>query len=227
MALAALLLVYAVALMAAQNAPTASAQEVPAPPLVQEDAGPEATTTQAERGELDDSFWNEFDRLSGRDAAAPAPVEQAGEDDLASLAGRLAFSLILVVGLAYAGLWGFKRYTVQQGNKVSFAGQLLAVQESRNLGPNQVLHVVRMGEETLLLGATAHNISCLARYGGDQLPEPFSATLQAQMAEPSSQSLVQSPLPVPVQPPQPPSLQESLQRLRQSQQRWQEGRRNG
>lgn len=238
-ALVALCLIYAGTLTAVQSTRPVAAQEAPSATQPTGDAAGEssgdaagaATPSQADAGELDDTFWSEFDRLSQRDAPSPASSQPASGDDLSGLAGQLAFSLILVAGLAYAGIWGFKQYSARQGGQVSFSGQLLAVQESRNLGPNQVLHVVRMGEETLLLGATAHTISCLARYGGEQLPEPFGATLQAQMSAPTAispaTSLAPSPVAEPVQPPRPPSLQESLERLRQSQQRWQEGRRNG
>jgi len=67
-------------------------------------------------------------------------------------------------------------------------GRLLSVQESQSIGPNQKLHLVRMGNELLLIGATEQNISFLARYDGDVTSDSFADHLQSAITPESEQS---------------------------------------
>lgn len=160
------------------------------------------------------AFLSEYDRLSTGETAAPTS-EAAALPDSGSLASTLMMSLLIVGGLAYVGIWGFKQYTARQGGGLlPNSSQRLSVQETQSIGTNQKLHLVRLGEEVLLVGATDHTITLLARYTADQFEGSFDEHLRA-ASQPSAPAK-------PSTGPQPVRLEESLQELRKVQ-RWQRG----
>jgi flagellar biosynthetic protein FliO len=179
-------------------------------PLTQErDAPTLSTTAEAIADEkLGELFLGEYDRLSGApDATVAADVETSPPTAEGSWAGTLILSLFIVLGLAYAGIWGLKHYTLRaNGAAHNFGGKHLAIQETQILGPNQKLHLVRLGEDLLLIGATDHTITYLARYDADQITDNFDDHLQVALRP---QTVAGQPVP----------LQESLEALRKVQHR--------
>lgn len=177
-----------------------SASAAQAPALPQQST----TATPVPADALGPEFMTEFQRLS----AAPTDSAATSADTTAaipgSFGGSLIMALVLVLGLAYAALWGYKQFILRPQNSDRDNSTFLSIQETQSLGTAQKLHLVRLGEEMLLLGATDHNITLLARYGAEQFEQPFDEHLKAaQSATTSQSSLLQS---VP--------LQESLQALR-------------
>jgi flagellar protein FliO/FliZ len=71
----------------------------------------------------------------------------------------LMLKLGAVLALAYVSLAALKRYTA---GSVSQRGTLLDVLDSKSLGPNRSVYVVRAGDKRLVLGVTQHQITALA-----------------------------------------------------------------
>ena len=78
----------------------------------------------------------------------PIPEGSSGPGELTGGAGdtllRLGLGLVVVVGL-------------------------IDVVSSTSIGPNRTLHVVRVGEEIILVGSTDHTITALTRLGDEDL----------------------------------------------------------
>lgn len=196
------------------NAATANAQP---PAGVRQEVTPtlpaEGGDAGAETGDgLSPAFLGEYDRLAGGNAATPASADNGQTTTGGSLGGTLLFSLLIVAGLAYAGVWGYQQIVRRKGGALPQGGKHLLVEETQAIGPNQKLHLVRMGEELLLLGATDHQITCLARYDAEHFGKSFDAHLHS--AEQSASQAPTMAAPVP--------LHESLNELRKVQ-RWQRG----
>lgn len=210
-ALALLTLLYAVLWIILER-PATVAQAQATPPVGTPIAADSAETSlAAEDGILSATFLGEFDRLSGASPAAePADNLETAVPPGPTL-NTLFFSLLFVAGIAYVGIWGYKQLLVRQrGLPAMMTGKQLFVQETQSLSPNQRLHLVRLGNETLLLGATDHAITCLARYGTEYTDNSFDAHLAAATHQkPATTASV----------PQPMSLQESLDSLRKVQHR--------
>lgn len=172
---------------------------------------------------LSNSFLAEYDRIAAEENVPERVEAPQSATETSSLVGTFALSLLLIAGLIYGVVWGLRRLGGRQdGSALLLGSHMLAVQESQDLGPNQKLHLVRMGDELLLLGATEQNISCLARYAADQAPETFAEHLQAatKTADPSGQTATGLENPI-----EPPSdlFQERMQQLRQLQQAGRKG----
>lgn len=204
-ALATLALLYAVLwTVVDQPTPVASAQEVP------QVATPSATSP-TDDSSLSSTFLSEYDRLAGASSTSATNADAETASAPASTLNTIFFSLLFVAGMAYVGVWGYKQYVIRQkGLPTALGGKRLSVQETQALGPNQRLHLVRLGDEVLLIGATEHTITCLARYGTEQADETFADHLAT--------ATKQTPVPTPSVP-QPLSLQESLDSLRKVQHR--------
>jgi flagellar biosynthetic protein FliO len=167
----------------------------------------QTSTASSADDALGETFLSEYERFAGEQPSAEeATVAASTSPSTGSWVGTLTFSLLIVIGLAYAGIWGFKQFTLHSNNAaLNFGSKQLSVQETQILGPNQKLHLVRMGQEILLIGATDHAITCLARYDADLMAEGFDEHLQVALRP---QAAAQS---VP--------LQESLEALRKVQHR--------
>ena len=106
----------------------------------------------------------------------PIPEGSSAPGNLSGGAGdtlmRLGLGLVVVVGLIALVWYVLKR--VQRSRYPSLeragkAGGLIDVVSTTSIGPNRTLHVVRVGEEILLVGSTDHSITALARLGSDDL----------------------------------------------------------
>ncbi|MHB0878686.1 MAG: flagellar biosynthetic protein FliO [Anaerolineae bacterium] len=90
--------------------------------------------------------------LAGESEVAPEP-------SLTSVLLGVVWKLGLVVLLAYGALWAVKRFSVR---RVISGGQQMQVVETVGLGQNRSLHLVRVGAQVLLIGATPQEVRTLA-----------------------------------------------------------------
>lgn len=198
----ALLLLYTGLISATQGravaAPPREAAALPALPQNAPTATPQPTPAQADDSSVSPTLLAELERLQGSGGAIDRQEFGAIRAEQNNLAGTLLFSLLLIAGAVYGGVWLYKRYG-GNGSGVQVGGRLLAVQESHAIGPNQKLHLVRMGDELLLIGATEQNISFLARFDGDPAEASFAEHLHSAVGPESRSGL---------------DLNEGLQRLR-------------
>ncbi len=99
-------------------------------------------------------------------------------------------SLALVVVTLYATLWGVKTFALR---KAGVAGRtnLIRVWETVHLAPHRALHVVEVGGQLLLVGATDSQVSLVAELNREALTEhdPFGARLAQVMAQPATAPL--------------------------------------
>lgn len=85
------------------------------------------------------------------------------------VSAELALKLLLVIGLIYAALRGL-RWLQGGRRRPSTGGATIRVLETVGLTPGHSLHLVVVGEKTLLLGATEQQLSLLAELA-ELLPE--------------------------------------------------------
>lgn len=82
---------------------------------------------------------------------------------------RLGLGLVVVVGLI-AGVW-FVMKRIQRSRYPALdergGSSVIDVVATTSLGPNRTLHLVRIGEEIVLVGATDHSVNAVARIGAD------------------------------------------------------------
>ncbi len=106
----------------------------------------------------------------------PIPEGSSSPGNLSGGAGdtlmRLGLGLVVVVGLIALVWYVLKRVqrsrypALDSGGK---SGALIDVVSTTSLGPNRALHIVRVGEEILLVGSTDHAVTALTRLGTDDL----------------------------------------------------------
>ncbi len=176
-----LLVVYGNVLKSLQ--PTAQAETEPQQPAVVVTPVVEPSNELAldgvdEAGEapLGEGFQTAYERLASQGAASDVPTDE-GVSPTGGNWSWIAFTAVAILaGAVYGGSALFRRYGGRM--KAGGAGQWLTIQESRPLSANQHLHLVRLGDELLLIGATDHHISLLARLDAEGLPDSFSAHLQ-------------------------------------------------
>lgn len=97
--------------------------------------------------------------------------------------GELALKLFLVLGLVYLALLGL-RWLQRGQRKLVTSGATIRVLETAGLAPGRALHLIVVGEKTLLIGATDHQLSLLAELTDVATPlneegSPFAKTLAA------------------------------------------------
>lgn len=104
--------------------------------------------------------------------ALPPAAGDGGADVASGMGGtmlRLGIGLIVVVGLI-AGIYHVMK-RMQRGRMPGFGGgaadDLVDVVSTTPLGPNRFLHLIRVGEELILVGATEHSVTPVARIGGE------------------------------------------------------------
>lgn len=82
---------------------------------------------------------------------------------------RLAIGLVVVVGLIAAVWFVMKRVQRSRYPALEERGPaLIDVVTTTALGPNRSLHLVRVGEELVLVGSTDHSVTGLARLGVEE-----------------------------------------------------------
>ncbi|HWH14863.1 MAG TPA: flagellar biosynthetic protein FliO, partial [Miltoncostaeaceae bacterium] len=107
------------------------------------------------------------------EGATPLAPPAGGGGEVAGGMGstmlRLGIGLLVVVGLILAVWWGMKR--MQRGRMPAAggpAGTLVDVVSTTPLGPTRFLHLIRVGDELILVGATDHAVTPVARIGGEE-----------------------------------------------------------
>jgi len=110
-----------------------------------------------------------------------------GNDTLttAALGLNVTFKLGIVVLLIYASLFVLKQ--MQGGKSSCQKPQQLVVLESIHLSPRQALHLVRVGQQTLLIGATDNSINLVGELDSTNATESIFA--EEENATPTSPSL--------------------------------------
>lgn len=79
------------------------------------------------------------------------------------LAAKMAGNTLAVLACLYLVLIGLRRWQTQVA---SISDRQLSVIETLRLSPKQVLHLVRVGDRQLLLGASDGQVALLAEVGG-------------------------------------------------------------
>lgn len=95
---------------------------------------------------------------------APEPASDFG------LAARVLLNLGLVVGLIYGSLYLLRRW--QGGALGARPARQLAVLETTRLSPRQAVHLIQVGERTLLIGATDQAVTLLVEVQPQPEVEP-------------------------------------------------------
>jgi flagellar protein FliO/FliZ len=75
---------------------------------------------------------------------------------------RTIFGLLFVLGVIYALYWLLKK--VKQAKESANSGTGMETIASLTLGTNRSLHLVRVGNEIVLLGAAEHAVTPIRRY---------------------------------------------------------------
>jgi flagellar protein FliO/FliZ len=91
---------------------------------------------------------------------------------------RLVFGLLIVVALVFAVKWLLKRS--QKGGGARAAGDL-AVVATTTLAPNRSVHLLRVGDELVLVGSAEQGVTRLRVYDADE-----SRTLLTALEEPAA-----------------------------------------
>lgn len=104
--------------------------------------------------------------------AQPIPEGSGGpvsvDAGLGGTAFRLLLGLLIVVGLIMGVWYVMKR--IQRSRYPALEGtgsELIAVLATTPLGPNRALHIVRVGEQVVLVGATDHAVQTVAHLDAD------------------------------------------------------------
>jgi flagellar biosynthetic protein FliO len=110
--------------------------------------------------------------------ASPRSAQTAGPGALApdwfsgiGLGLSVLLKLGLVIGLIYASLYVLKRW---QGGALAGRARQVTLVETTRLSPRQALHLVKVGQRTLLIGATDASLNLLTELAA---PE-FEAALR-------------------------------------------------
>lgn len=85
------------------------------------------------------------------------------EASLGMLALKMGTNTVAVLACLYLVLIGLRRWQTQVA---SITNRQLSVIETLRLSPKQVLHLVRLGDRQLLLGASDGQVALLAELGG-------------------------------------------------------------
>lgn len=142
--------------------------------------------------------------------AATLLTTTAEEEDSRSgweIALDFGVKLIIIIGLVYLALYGLRWLQRTRYKNIS-GGATINVLETTGLSPGRSLHLVVVGEKTLLLGATDHEISVLAELADAHVSLPdeettFAETLTQQqsqpVAAPTPEMTPETPLPQDIQ----------------------------
>jgi flagellar protein FliO/FliZ len=79
---------------------------------------------------------------------------------------RMMLMVLLVIGLGMTAVYLSKRLLP----RLNLPGKRIQIAETVHLGPRKALHLIKIGQQTLLIGSTNENITNLAEII-DQLPE--------------------------------------------------------
>ena len=159
------------------------AYQPPALKTLSPTATPKIDEGQPQRAAEDNEFLADYD--STTDGFLESTLDD--ERPLWQLSGELFLKLVLVIGLAYLALAGLR--WLQKSKHSPIAGSAtINVLETTGLAPGRALHLVIVGEKTLLIGATDHQISLITELADTTPPMPaegptaFDETLNRHVA---------------------------------------------
>lgn len=96
--------------------------------------------------------------------ATPAPAAGSSSGSLVRMFGGLAIVLAVIYGV----YWLLKTYG-RSKRRDAPADNRLAVLGTTTLAPNRSLHLVRVGQEVLLIGSAEQSVTPIRTYGVDEL----------------------------------------------------------
>jgi flagellar protein FliO/FliZ len=97
---------------------------------------------------------------AGGSSSSPASSGSAGADVIRTVVG-----LAVVLGVIYGVYWLLKSAARAKAGRPD---ERIGVIATTPLAPNRSLHLVRAGDELILVGATEHSITPLRVYSGDE-----------------------------------------------------------
>lgn len=124
-----------------------------------------------------------FAALSGLAAAlspAPAMAQAAGGSVTSFGVGDwfgLMLRLALVVGVIWGAVYAMRWYTRRVGGERGGAVRALDIVETRSLGPNRALHLVRLGGRAVLIGVTPERINALMEINDPEVLDSLTSTV--------------------------------------------------
>lgn len=87
----------------------------------------------------------------------------------------LVLRLGLVIGVIWAAVYAMRWYTRRMGGERSGTARTLDIVETRSLGPNRALHLVRIGGRAVLIGVTPERINALMEVDDPKVLEAIEA----------------------------------------------------
>jgi flagellar protein FliO/FliZ len=99
------------------------------------------------------------------DAKSSAPAHVAGSSGSSSIV-RTIVGLAVVIGVIYGLSWVLKQ--VKKSKEEGASGNGLKPLATLPLGGNRSLHLVRAGEEVVLLGVAEHGVTPIRTYGENE-----------------------------------------------------------
>jgi flagellar biosynthetic protein FliO len=96
-------------------------------------------------------------------SAGPDPAPQLATGNAAGSGLRVLLGLLAVVAVIFVVWWILKRTNRGRvpGTSRGATGGIVSVLSTTSVGPNRNLHLVRVGDDVLLLGSTEHGIAAL------------------------------------------------------------------
>lgn len=104
-----------------------------------------------------------------RNGAADAASKHASSSSVGGAITRLIVGLFIVLAVIYGVYWLLKTYgKSKKSGGAAEAGPGIDVVATTAIGPNRTLHLVRVGDELVLVGAAEHSISQLRTYSAEE-----------------------------------------------------------
>jgi flagellar biosynthetic protein FliO len=129
--------------------------------------------------------FTQWAALSTSAAAAPLPGQTAAAPDLfgsMSLAVSITLKLALVIALIYGCMFVLRRWP---NGWLGASQKRVALLETTRLSPRQALHLVQVGDRTLLVGATDQSVTLLTEIELPAGTEAVAAPTPAASASPA------------------------------------------
>lgn len=115
--------------------------------------GPTKSTKSAPKKPLPDNLSSVFandPNFSGKSGSSPNTQE---------LFFKMMFSVLIVVALGAATIYISKKFLPRITN---LPGKMIHIVETVHLGPRKTVHLLKIGEQQLLIGSTSESITMLA-----------------------------------------------------------------
>jgi flagellar biosynthetic protein FliO len=127
---------------------------------------------QSQNDESKQETNNKADSLFSND-----PNFSLGNSDVYSnrdLVFKTIASIAIVLTLGVAAIYVSKKFTGKLGN---IQGKKIKIVETTHLGQRKMLHLIKVGNQQLLIGSTNENLTMLADVTGSSNSQSFSETL--------------------------------------------------